>query len=230
VAGPASAQAVAEHPAAEPSAIAPRPSRRRRLTAEDRRGQITGAAREVFARSGLAGARVREIAEQAAVNPALLYQHFDSKEALFEASVAEPLEAALSELTRRGLELRPRAGSASARRESLASLLEELIAVLLELGPLLGVLLFADPERGRAFYAARLAPALEALSAAVAGAMDWWEHREFDPRLAVSTAFASCLMLALDHHFGGTLLADTPGAARELAVNLLDGIEAPGGA
>ena len=38
------------------------------------------------------------IAERAAVNQALLYQHFASKEALFAAAVLEPLEAMITEL------------------------------------------------------------------------------------------------------------------------------------
>jgi AcrR family transcriptional regulator len=46
---------------------------------------ILDAAEEVFARRGLEGTRVREIAEAAAVNGATLYNYYPSKSALYEA-------------------------------------------------------------------------------------------------------------------------------------------------
>ena len=74
---------------------------RTRLTADARREQIIEAAREVFARSGRAGARTRDLAEAAGINEALLYRHFDSKEDLYEAAVAAPLEQAVATLVER---------------------------------------------------------------------------------------------------------------------------------
>lgn len=49
--------------------------------------RILHAAIEEFVEHGLAGARVDRIAERAGVNKALLYRHFGSKEALFDAAV-----------------------------------------------------------------------------------------------------------------------------------------------
>ena len=49
------------------------------------RARILAAAEQVFARAGLAGARMDEIAAGAAVNKALLYYYFESKGALYEA-------------------------------------------------------------------------------------------------------------------------------------------------
>ena len=46
---------------------------------------ILDAAEEVFARRGLKGTRVREIAEAAGVNGATLYNYYPSKDALYEA-------------------------------------------------------------------------------------------------------------------------------------------------
>ena len=46
---------------------------------------ILDAAREEFARYGLAGARVDRIAERAGVNKRLIYYYFDSKDGLFLA-------------------------------------------------------------------------------------------------------------------------------------------------
>jgi AcrR family transcriptional regulator len=49
--------------------------------------RILEAAIDEFAEFGLAGARVDRIAERAGVNKALLYRHFGSKEALFDAAI-----------------------------------------------------------------------------------------------------------------------------------------------
>ncbi len=65
--------------------------------AERTRGQILAAATAEFARQGLGGTRVDEIARRAGVNKALLYHYFGSKDALFvvvlEAAYAQIREA-----------------------------------------------------------------------------------------------------------------------------------------
>jgi AcrR family transcriptional regulator len=47
--------------------------------------QILDAAQAVFGRDGLRGASLRAIAREAGCDPALIYYHFEHKEALFEA-------------------------------------------------------------------------------------------------------------------------------------------------
>src|SRR3954447_12796200 len=56
-----------------------------KLSAEQRRAAILGAARRVFAEKGLHGTTTRELAEAAGVSEALLFKHFPTKEALFSA-------------------------------------------------------------------------------------------------------------------------------------------------
>jgi len=70
---------------------------RKNLTKAQRRDSIVDSARQVFAASGL-NARVREIAEHAGINEALIYQHFASKEDLVAAAVVAPLERVMREL------------------------------------------------------------------------------------------------------------------------------------
>lgn len=53
------------------------------------RACILAAAERVFAEKGLAGARVDEIAEMAAVNKRMLYAHFGGKEALYKAALEQ---------------------------------------------------------------------------------------------------------------------------------------------
>ena len=60
--------------------------------------QLLEAAQEVFARDGLRAASLRAIARQAGCDPALIYYHFDSKEAMFAALMARRFPPILQEL------------------------------------------------------------------------------------------------------------------------------------
>jgi AcrR family transcriptional regulator len=216
--------------AAKPAKANEKPVRRR-LRAADRRAEIVAAAREVFLRSGYTGARIREITALAGVNDALLYQHFDSKEALFEAAIAEPLEATARTLTERGFAMvhdPPDAlASPSLRRARIADLLDAVLDMMLEVAPMLAILLLSEPDRAERFYRTRFFPVVEMLADAVEHESRAWEHRDFDARLAVTSALGACLLLALDRRFGGTMLADRDAAVRELTENILQGLELP---
>jgi AcrR family transcriptional regulator len=76
-----------------------------RLRASERRAQLLGVARRLFARDGYRGASMESIAEAAGVTKPVLYQHFSSKRALYDALLAselgrltEDLEAAFSQV------------------------------------------------------------------------------------------------------------------------------------
>lgn len=56
-----------------------------RLDSEERRRAIIEAALPLFARKGFAGTTTKEIAEQAHVSEALVFKHFPSKQALYQA-------------------------------------------------------------------------------------------------------------------------------------------------
>ena len=64
----------------------------KRLKAEERRASILAVAKVLFADKGYHGVAVDDIARRLGVSPAVLYQHFSSKEALYEA-VVETLSA-----------------------------------------------------------------------------------------------------------------------------------------
>ncbi len=65
------------------------------MTNEDRRELILKAARELFARTGLEGARTAQLAKAAGVSERLLYKHFPSKEALHEAALKSMVDEIL---------------------------------------------------------------------------------------------------------------------------------------
>jgi AcrR family transcriptional regulator len=58
----------------------------------DRRGEILDAARTEFADKGYDGASVRAIARAAGVDPALVHHYFGSKEKVFVAAMALPVD------------------------------------------------------------------------------------------------------------------------------------------
>ena len=77
--------------------------RRRRVSSTTRRTQILGVARRVFAARGFLGTTTKQIAKAAGVNEALLFQHFASKQDLYnrilEAKAGEnPVEPVLAAL------------------------------------------------------------------------------------------------------------------------------------
>jgi len=78
-------------PISEPEPIAPAAPKRRagRKSEVSSRDLLLRAARKEFATKGLEGARVDQIATKAGVNKQLVYHHFSSKEALYQAVVEE---------------------------------------------------------------------------------------------------------------------------------------------
>lgn len=74
-----------------------RPSRGPKPTRTDPR-HLLDAALAVFAQAGLQGASVRAIARQAGCDPALIYYHFASKEAMFAALLEDRFPPLVAEL------------------------------------------------------------------------------------------------------------------------------------
>lgn len=180
------------------------PAPRRRLPAEERRQEIIAAAREVFVRSGLAGARTRDLAAEAGINEALLYRHFSSKEELFEAAVAVPLEEAVATMVERS-------GEPPAAFDTTGELMEErtrqfvrdLLDVMDEIAPLLGMVLFGDAGAASSYYRERLEPALGAVRDVVVANLPAWDHRDFDPHLAVEMLFGIAWFTTLGDRLTG---------------------------
>lgn len=68
----------------------------RRPAAGDTREVILAAARQHFAQAGYEHATLREIAAEARVDPRLILHYFGSKEGIFRAAVAFPIDPAVS--------------------------------------------------------------------------------------------------------------------------------------
>jgi AcrR family transcriptional regulator len=64
---------------------------RRRLSSDDRRSEISAAARELFAVNGYHATTTRQLAKAAGVSDALLYRHFESKQDLLAHVIDEAI-------------------------------------------------------------------------------------------------------------------------------------------
>src|SRR5205807_9015389 len=115
---------------------------------------ILAAAGRAFTGTGdMTGTTIRAIAEQGEISEGVIYRHFESKEQLFIEAVVEPLTEAVdklvaaSEVVDRDEPLTP-----ERQMETLNGLYRQLVKTFEEVLPLLGLVLFGDPDVARRFY------------------------------------------------------------------------------
>src|SRR5687768_16636191 len=190
--------------------------RRTRLRPADRKQLILEGARRAFSASGdVRGTTIRQIADEAGISEGIIYRYFASKDELFvEAAVApltEALQASLEkiaqfDLTRVGPDL----------QELSVQYYSEMIDAITDLMPLLGLVLFGDPQYAVPFYRDVLAPALEEVRKSWDEAYRRETGEPFPTKLSASTHFGAILMLALDQR-----LAARPPSSRRVAKEMV---------
>ena len=171
--------------------------RRAYLPAAERRKSIIAAAQQVFARANLQGARTRDIAKAAEVNQATLFEHFESKQALFHEAVVRPLIDAM-----RGAQQRVQAYETAATPGELAGLAEgsstRHLKDMIEIFPLLTVALFSDPELGRKLYREEVAPLIRQRGEVLRPLL----KDGLDPKLVGLFNFGMLFAVAMDRYLG----------------------------
>lgn len=173
------------------------PKRRAYLPAAERKKSIIAAAQQVFARSNLQGARTRDIAKAAEINQATIFEHFESKEALFQEAVVQPLIDAMRGMYERIEVYETAASPDELARLALASAerhVDDIIAIF----PLFNAALFSDPELGRTLYRDHLAPLLRERGRVLKGIARDGLDLEFVGRAIFGILFS----IALDAHYG----------------------------
>ena len=189
-----------------------------RLRADERRRQLLAAAREVFLDVGPEGARISQIAEHAGVNQALLYRFFDSKEAMFEAAVIEPLEATLAQL------LEDMSGAIDTERANatVRMYFRTMLEIFDDAFELLSIVLFSDRTAGHEFYQTRILPFVDGLAAKVVEARDLWPQ-VYDPEVTVPMSLGMSWGIVMDAHLREAPL-DLDRVAEQLTGVLLGGL------
>ena len=192
---PKSGEAAEEAAPGAADAIRPR---RAYLPAKERRRRIIEAAQAVFARSNLQGARTRDIAKAAEINQATLFEHFESKDALFHAAVVEPLLEAM-----RGMQDRAHSYEAAGSLEAMQALAQvstqRHLDLMVEIFPLFTAALFSDLELGRTLYREQIAPLLKERSAAIAGLV----KDGMDAQFVELAIFGMFMAVAMDRTLSG---------------------------
>jgi AcrR family transcriptional regulator len=176
-----------------------KPRRRAYLPAAERRKSIIAAAQQVFARSNLQGARTRDIAKAAEVNQATIFEHFESKEALFEEAVVKPLIEAMRGMHER-VEVYETADSpaelARLARPSATRHIEDILAIF----PLLTAALFSDLELGRQLYREHIAPLIKQRGEVLEPLL----REGLDAEFVGLANFGMLFAMAMDRTLGGT--------------------------
>jgi TetR/AcrR family transcriptional regulator len=138
---------------------------------------ILGAAERIFAKSGLAGARIDAIATAAGVNKALLYYYFKSKEDLYETVV----ENHFSEFNRQVLEVLTAPGPARAVLLRYVSLHFDFISARHQSAPLFQQLMMTGGKFLERLIYKYFVPRNEALGKLIGRGMHSGEFRRADP-------------------------------------------------
>src|SRR6266568_5414642 len=144
------------------------PPKRRRLTAEARKSSILEAARRAFIETGdMNGTTIKVIAEHSGISEGVIYRHFESKDQLFLEAVVEPLKKAVDDLVAATAAVdRDQPLTPARQLETMTGLYRQLIATLEKILPLLGLVLFGDPQVARRFYRENLSVAMDRLAEA----------------------------------------------------------------
>ena len=203
---------MATDPKKRPEDAARRP--RRYLPAAERRKSIIAAAQQVFAEANLKGARTRDIAKAADVNQATIFEHFESKEDLFQAAVVQPLIDAM-----RGMHARKEIYESAESPDDMARLALESatrhVADMNAIFPLFTAALFSDPDLGRQLYREHIAPLIRARGEI----LDGITREGLDLDFVGLANFGMLFAIALDRHFGGdqgaVAQADLPHVAKQ---------------
>lgn len=188
-------------------------TRAKRLTADARRKSILQAARAAFSETGdMNGTTIRVIAEKGGISEGVIYRHFESKDQLFFEAVVEPLQEAIDEL----LEVSERFErefplTAERQLQGIQDLYRHLIAMLVEVMPLLGLVLFGDPAVAERFHQEKFAAAMDRLADAWRTVAERHGLEFEEPQLSSRAVMGLALMLALESRF-------TPGFDVERAV------------
>lgn len=172
-------------------------AKRHYLPADERRQRILDSAKEVFARTGLQGARTRDLAKAAGINQATLFAHFDSKEDLFAAAVLQPLEA-LFEGIRERYQIYEAADSPQDLLGLLQSGMQKHLENMVEIYPLL-VHALSDQQLGKKLYVEQILPLVKART----GLMRNLIKDSLDPELVELASFGMFFAIAMDRVMTG---------------------------
>jgi AcrR family transcriptional regulator len=175
---------------------------RRRLTADARKRSILEAARRAFSETGdVKGTTIRAIAERSGISEGVIYRHFDSKEQLFYEAVVEPLREAVDDLVAASEVIDLDEPLTPQRQlETMNGLYRQLISTFEEVLPLLGLVLFGDPQVAQRFYRRNFSVAMDRLAKAWGEVEGRYGFESESLDISARAVMGIALILALEKH------------------------------
>jgi AcrR family transcriptional regulator len=177
---------------------------RKRLTAEARKSSILKAARRAFTETGdMNGTTIKLIAARSGISEGVIYRHFESKDQLFFEAVVEPLQKAVDDLVA-ATQLYDKDEPLTPERQlsGMTGLYKQLVSTLEEVLPLLGLVLFGDPQVAKKFYRENFAVAMNRLAEAWREIEDRYGFPFESPDISARAVMGMALLLALESHHG----------------------------
>ncbi len=193
------------------------------MPAEKRRELIIDSAREVFLASGYGGARTRDIASGAGINEAVLYQHFDSKEHLFNVAILEPLSEGIDAMVEEIVSTFD-ASDPLERVETFENIFRIESAWMAMILPLLGVALFSGEAAGQEVYRARVYRKLSESQLAQLPERFGWDEFPIGLSTMLTIFVSMSTGLVLDDMFG-SVAVDWERASSQLSELVTKGLD-----
>jgi AcrR family transcriptional regulator len=145
------------------------------------------------------GTTIKVIAERSGISEGVIYRHFESKDQLFFEAVVEPLQRAVDELVAAAQMVdRDEPLTPERQLETMTGLYKRLLSTLTEVLPLLGLVLFGDPQVARRFYRENFAVAMDRLAEAWRAVEDRYGDPFESTDLSARAVLGMALMLALE--------------------------------
>jgi len=195
-------------------------TKRRRLPAVERKEMIVAAAQAAFLRDSMSGARTKDIADRSGVTEAFLYRYFDSKEAMYEAAVLDPVRVAVTTLA-------DDIDRINAEVEDPIEFIRRVNRRCLEFSVayarLYSIALFSDLTSGRKFYFESVQKNLDRMGRLIAE-HSGWAVRGIDPLVVRRCALGALFVVGLDHAFRQDAI-DLDFLAEELTALFTGGIK-----
>jgi AcrR family transcriptional regulator len=192
----------------------------------DRPDEIVSAALEVFAEKGFAAARLDDIAARAGVSKGAIYLYFATKEDIFRAVVEQGVAPNLDAVEAMAVAAPSFAGLARAATQLIAR-----VMTTTSVGGIVKMVIAEAgnfPELARIWHDRLVAPALGAVTAAIAAGQARGEIRPGDPRLYAVSLISPLLVGVIFRETFGPLGAepfDLPALAAQHVETLLRGLQ-----
>lgn len=168
--------------------------KRKKMTRSARRQQILRIATELFARHGFRGTTLRRLANQAGISEATIYQHFPSKEALYDAILEQRMDNS------RHLFFPEEAAAAKQDRQLMLTLIENFLQQQSQDSSFLRMLFFSaleGHELAQKFVTGHMREFYRFLSSYLEQRMEDGVLKKMDPQLSARLLMGMALIVVL---------------------------------